>query len=72
MMPICPAGFKTCYPSFQCQDCLFWKNDTCDYEAIIASEEIVGQLASVYPELSKPQLRLLARFAESLKKGQNS
>ena len=63
----CPMGFNACYPSFQCQDCCFWHNDRCDYEAIVASEESVGQLGTVYPELSKPQLRLLARFAEFLK-----
>ena len=63
----CPMGFNTCYPTFQCQDCLFWRNDRCDYEAIVASEESVGQLGTVYPKLTKPQLRLLARFAEFLK-----
>ena len=63
----CPIGFKACYPSFQCQDCMFWRNGRCDYEATIAVEESVGQVGTVYPELSKPQLRLLARFAEFLK-----
>jgi len=63
----CPMGFKAYYPSFQCQDCLFWRNDRCDYEAIVASEERVGQLGTVYPELSKPQLRVLARVAAFLK-----
>lgn len=43
-----------------------WRNDRC--EAIVAIEESVGQLGTVYPELSKPQLRLLARFAEFLKR----
>jgi len=62
----CPLGFNACYPSFQCKDCLFWRNDRC--EAIVAIEESVGQLATVYPGLSKPQLRLLARFAEFLKR----
>ncbi|MBA7545494.1 hypothetical protein ES705_37863 [subsurface metagenome] len=63
----CPMGFKACYPSFQCKDCSFWRNDRCDYEAIVAVEESIGQLGTVYPELSKPQLRVLARFAEFLK-----
>ncbi len=67
-MTECPVGFKACYPSFQCQDCLFWRNDRCDYETIVAIEERVGQLATVYPELSKPQLSLLARFADFLKR----
>ena len=35
----CPIGFKVCYPSFQCQDCSFWRNDRCEYEIIIAIEE---------------------------------
>ncbi len=68
-VPTCPIGFKACYPSFECQGCMFWRNDKCDYEAIVASEESVAQLATVYPELSKARLRLLARFAEFLKKG---
>ena len=63
----CPMEFKASYPSFRCQDCSFWRNDRCDYEAIVAIEESVGQLGTVYPELSKPQLRVLARFAEFLK-----
>ena len=42
-MPSCPIGFKACYPSFECQDCMFWRNDKCDYEAIVASEESVAQ-----------------------------
>jgi len=63
----CPIWFDVCYPSFHCQDCLFWRNDRCDHEAIVAIEESVGQLGTAYPELSKPQLRLLARFAEFLK-----
>ena len=33
----------------------------------MAVEESVGQLETVYPELSKPQLRVLARVAEFLK-----
>ena len=66
-MSKCPAGFDVCYPWFHCQDCLFWRNDRCDYEAFIAGEEIVAQPAIVSPELSKPQLRLLARFAQFLK-----
>jgi len=63
----CPVGFDIGYPSFHCQDCCFWWNDRCDYELTMASEESVAQLATVYPELSKPHLRLLARFAEFLK-----
>jgi len=63
----CSMGFKACYPSFRCQDCSFWRNDRCDYEAIVAIEESVGRLGTVYPELSKPQLRSLTRFAEFLK-----
>ena len=51
----CPAGFDVCYPSFHCQDCLFWRNDRCDYEAIIAGEESVAQPAIVSPELSKEE-----------------
>lgn len=66
-VPDCIMGFKACYPSFQCKDCSFWRNDRCDYEAIVAAEESIGQLGTVYPELSKPQLRSLARFAEFLK-----
>ena len=66
-VPNCIMGFKACYPSFQCKDCSFWRNDRCDYEAIVAIEESAGQLGTVYPELSKPQLRLLARFAGFLK-----
>jgi len=66
-VPDCIMGFKACYPSFQCKDCSFWRNDRCDYEAIVAVEESIGQLGTVYPELSKPQLRVLARFAEFLK-----
>ncbi|MBA7609159.1 hypothetical protein ES703_16346 [subsurface metagenome] len=66
-VPNCIMGFKACYPSFQCKDCSFWRNDRCDYEAIVAVEESIGQLGTVYPELSKPQLRVLARFAEFLK-----
>ncbi|MBA7571636.1 hypothetical protein ES708_13402 [subsurface metagenome] len=65
----CPMGFKACYPSFQCQDCSFWRNGRCDCEAIMAVEERIAQLRDVYPELSEPQLRLLGRFAESLKSG---
>ena len=65
----CPIGFEACYPSFQCQDCMFWRNGRCDCEAIMAVEERIGQLRDVYPELSEPQLRLLGRFAESLKEG---
>jgi hypothetical protein len=63
-VPNCITGFKACYPSFQCQDCMFWRNGRCDYKATMAVEESVGQLGTVYPELSKP---LLARFAEFLK-----
>jgi len=66
-VPDCIMGFNACYPSFQCKDCSFWQNDRCDYEAIVAVEESIGQLGTVYPELSKPQLRVLARFAEFLK-----
>ncbi len=66
-VPDCIMGFKACYLSFQCKDCSFWQNDRCDYEAIVAVEESIGQLGTVYPELSKPQLRVLARFAEFLK-----
>jgi len=66
----CPMGFNTCYPSFQCQDCLFWRNGRCDYEATMAVEESVGQLGTIYRELSKPQLRLLARFVEFLRRQQ--
>ncbi|GAJ21032.1 unnamed protein product, partial [marine sediment metagenome] len=40
----CPMGFKFGYPSFQCQDCTFWRNDRCDYEAIVAIEESGSQL----------------------------
>jgi hypothetical protein len=61
-------GFKACYPSFQCEDCLLWRNDRCGYEGVVADEERVGQLESVYPSLSKPQLRVLAWFAEYLYK----
>lgn len=67
--PNCPMGFKARYPSFQCKDCSFWRNDRCDYEAIVPVEKSTGQLATVYPELSKAQLSVLARFAEFLKKG---
>ena len=63
----CPMRFKDCYPSFRCQDCLFWRGDGCDYEAIADIEKNVGQLGTVYPELTKRQLKLLARFAEFLK-----
>ena len=66
-VPNCIMGFKACYPSFQCEDCMFWRNGRCHYEATMAVEESVGQLGTVYPELSKRQLRLLARFAEFLK-----
>jgi len=66
-VPDCIMGFKACYPSFPCQNCSFWRNDRCDYEAIVAIEESTGQLGTVYPELSKSRLRSLARFAEFLK-----
>ena len=53
LVPNCPTGFKACYPSFQCEDCMFWRNGRCDYEATMAVEESVGQLGTVYSELSK-------------------
>ena len=66
---LCPLRFDLCYPSFNCRDCLFWRNDKCDYEAIVAVEESVGQLATVYPEMSKEDLRLVAQFADFVMKG---
>ncbi|MBA7682402.1 hypothetical protein ES703_90752 [subsurface metagenome] len=38
----------------------------------MAVEESAGQLGTVYPELSERQLRLLARFAQFLKRQQGS
>ncbi|MBA7523172.1 hypothetical protein ES705_15295 [subsurface metagenome] len=40
-VPNCPPMFKACYPSFQCQDCSFYRNGKCDYEAIVAIGESV-------------------------------
>ena len=37
-VPNCIAGFKACYPSFQCQDCMLWRNGRCDYEATMAKD----------------------------------
>lgn len=54
-MTECPAGFKACYPTFQCQDCLFWRNGKCDYETMVVIEESIGQLATV-SEANKSQL----------------
>ena len=63
----CPARFKDNYPLFLCRDCMFWWGERCDYAAIVAIEENVGRLGTIYPELTKPQLRTLARQAGSFK-----
>lgn len=63
----CPMGFQDTYPLFQCQDCMFWWCEQCDCATMVAIEGNVGRLGIIYPELTNQQLRILARYAGSIK-----
>ena len=68
----CPVGFDVGYPSFQCQDCLFWRDGQCDLIEIMKGGKGMddfSKLLVAVKKLDKTRLLILSQFINWIKEG---